>query len=460
MSIWSQGYPTDTGYIDSIQPMITPTRWAQSMAFAGRSCPDPASAFRFLELGCGSAVTLIGLAACYPQATFVGYDYMPEHVLRAQDLIDAAGLDNVTVHEASFAEMAKAPPDAPFDFAAAHGVWTWVPQEVRQELVEVLNAWLAPGGVTYFGYNAAAGWGAAGPLRMIFRNARPGPPDDRFGPARQGADRWLEHLGQGVPQVKAIWKTFDGASDSLLAHELASPHGTGIWLDDIAGPLSEAKMDFAGPAVLAEHMDALFLENAHLALLRDAVADGWGEIARDLLHWRTMRKDLFHRGAPAMPNGRMIEHMRALRVAPWDPKVRVGTHPSVYQRLRQTLPPEIIEALHAAAEAPDATFGSCMDAVPTSPEQAFQATIMALISGQLIDLRSEAVAEAAAESCARFNRIMLERLQAGEKMPGLVSPHFGGCLQIALPEHLEVLQGKAEDPDFLRHMARLGLAFD
>jgi len=82
---------------------------------------------------------------------------------------------------------------------------------------------------------------------------------------------------------------------------------------------------------------------------------------------------------------------------------------------------------------------------------------MALISGVLLDIRSEDEAEAAAPGCARFNGVMLDRLRAGQKMPGLVSPRFGGCLQVGQREHLDALRGNGSDPMFELYMRRLGL---
>lgn len=456
MSDWSQGYPTDSAYIDAVQVEINPWRWQQSMLFAGRACPSPSRPFRFLELGCGSAMTLIALAACYPQAEFVGYDFMPEHIVMANRLIREIGLTNIEVREGSFAEMIAAGTSERYDFAAAHGVWAWVPPEVRGEIVMVLNGWMGTGSVTYFGYNAAAGWAAAAPIRQIFKRAPRGRGERPFAAARAGVEEWLAQMSDMAPQARILWEKLKTAPDHFLAHEIASDFGTGIWLEEIAGPLAEAKMDFACPAVLAEHMDALFLEDEGVAFLRRAVDEGWGETARDLLHRRTFRNDLFHRGAPGAGASAMVEHMRGMRVVPWDEDLQLGTHPSVYGQLKRGLDERVAEGLQEIA-AGGATLGDCMDAVGAEPAQSFQAVMMALVSGTLLDLRPEAEVDAAQEDCDRFNAAMLARLKRGGHAPGFASPALGGCVQFGKKEDRDVVLGQAGDARLMARLATLGV---
>ena len=171
MSDWSRGYPVDSAYFDTMQPEISPFRWRPALLTARISGPSTRR-FRFLELGCGSAHTLIALAACYPEAEFLGIDFMPEHVVRARALIAEIGLTNIRVEEAGFADLAAQRPEARFDYAAMHGVWSWVDAETRGDIVALLGGWLAPGALVYNGYNCAAGWAAAAPHAAKAATAR------------------------------------------------------------------------------------------------------------------------------------------------------------------------------------------------------------------------------------------------------------------------------------------------
>ncbi|WP_425072096.1 methyltransferase regulatory domain-containing protein [Sagittula sp. S175] len=458
MSDWNRGYPTDAVYVDAIQPAISPWRWKQAVRFAGRDGPDPSAPFRFVDLGCGTATTMTALAAAYPWGQFDGYDFMPEPVHMANEIIAEAGLGNARVHEGSFGEMAATPPEVPYDYAAGHGVWSWVPEAVRAELQQVLAAWLAPGALLYLGYNTAAGWSASEPIRQIFRQTPPGPAHDRFGPARAAVTAWLERTGDRQPMVRNHWSTMKASSDGFIMHELGNPHGTGLWLEQVLAVLDGAKMGYAGPSVLAEHLDAPFLTEEDMELLRRAVAEGWGETARDLLHGRYFRKDLYHRGTPGLPGSGMVAAMRDLRVIPWDMEVRMGTHLGVYRRLRQPLPEDLAARVMGLASE-GGTFGAVMDGLNMETLQAFQVTLMALVSGHLLDVRPEDQVAAAQDGCDRFNAVMLVRGRDSGHLPGLVSPVTGTCLQFPDEAHREALAGRGSAPELFERLARIGIAF-
>lgn len=459
MSDWNRGYPTDAVYVDAIQPAISPARWQQAVRFAGRDGPEPGAPFRFLDLGCGTATTMTALAAACPWGRFDGYDFMPEPVHIANQIIAEAGLENARVHEGSFGEMAEAAPEQLYDYAAGHGIWSWVPDAVRMELQQVLARWLAPGALLYLGYNTAAGWAASEPIRQIFRECPPGPAHDRFGPARAAVTAWLERTGDRQPMVRNHWATMKDSSDGFIAHELGNPHGTGLWQGQVAAVLDGAKMAYAGPSVLAEHLDAPFLAEEDKDLLGRAMAEGWAETARDLLHGRYFRKDLYHRGAPSISGSGMIDGMRALRVIPWDLGVRMGTHLGVYRRLRQPLPDDLAAQVRGLA-AEGGTFGAAMDGLGMERVQAFQVALMALVSGVVLDVRPQAQIDAAQGPCDRFNAVMLERGRDGGSLPGLVSPVTGTCLQFPDEDHRAALAGRGDAPELFARLARLGIAFE
>ncbi|MBS0125929.1 class I SAM-dependent methyltransferase [Thetidibacter halocola] len=461
MSDWSQGYPTDTSYIDNAQAEIAPARWNRSLLLVKRQGPATNRPFRFLELGCGSATTLIALAACYPQAEFLGVDFMPEHVVRARQLIDEAELSNVRVEERDFAEMAVDPPAERFDFAAAHGVWTWVDPAVQAQIVSVLNQWLAPGALAYFGYNSAAGWSAAAPLRRIFRAAPRGPAEQRFAPARQAVERWFDLRGTESPALRRLWKKLSEASDEFLSHELGSTNGTGIWPEDLGQTLSGAKMSYACPAVLVEGLDALFLEDDEVAWLREAVGQGWGETARDLMHARTFRNDLFHRGAPLLQGGEGMSRLLTTRVAAWSPEFGFGTHNVPKERMTRHLDPSVLRSIQGAAGTEGRPLAEVLSTLGLDAQAGLQSGLMALAANALIDLRPQAEAEAAVDSCARFNRVVRKRIETdGALIQCLASPAIGGCVTLGSARLQDHLTDETPDAQVAERLAVLGIQPD
>ena len=123
------------------------------VAFYARLCA--AHGARVLELGCGDGANLIPTAYELPQSQFFGIDLSPTAVQRGQELITEIGLTNVTL---AAGDILKFPPDAgEFDYIVAHGVYSWVPEEVRQKLLAICEAKLAPQGAAYISYNANPG---------------------------------------------------------------------------------------------------------------------------------------------------------------------------------------------------------------------------------------------------------------------------------------------------------------
>ena len=117
--------------------------------------PAPPARCRLLELGCGDGTQLIGAAVGLPHSTFVGVDLSAVAVERGNRLIADLGLTNVTLLAADI--TAWQPPPEPFDYAVAHGLYSWVPAFVRDAVLDVYRRVLAPTGVGYVSYNTYPG---------------------------------------------------------------------------------------------------------------------------------------------------------------------------------------------------------------------------------------------------------------------------------------------------------------
>lgn len=117
--------------------------------------PAPVDRCRYLEYGCGDGVHLIGCAMGLPDATFVGVDLSAESIARGNRLIAQLGVTNVTLHAADV--TAWTPPAGGFDFACAHGLYSWVPPFVRDAVLAGIHTALTPDGVGYVSYNTYPG---------------------------------------------------------------------------------------------------------------------------------------------------------------------------------------------------------------------------------------------------------------------------------------------------------------
>lgn len=111
---------------------------------------------RVLELGCAQGGNLIPMAARYPHGEFVGIDLSQAQVLEGQGFIAKAGLNNIRLLHGDIAAL---PGNlGTFDFIIAHGVYSWVPENVRKALLAACHRLLKPRGIAYVSFNVEAGW--------------------------------------------------------------------------------------------------------------------------------------------------------------------------------------------------------------------------------------------------------------------------------------------------------------
>ncbi|PKN54940.1 MAG: hypothetical protein CVU56_23845 [Deltaproteobacteria bacterium HGW-Deltaproteobacteria-14] len=122
---------------------------------------------RVLEIGCAVGGNLLPMAAAAPHSRFVGVDVSGVQIDLARAVADELGLDNVALVHADLREFD--PALGPFDYIIAHGVFSWVGDDVRAALLDLCRDRLAPDGVAYVSYNALPGWHTAGVVRDLMR---------------------------------------------------------------------------------------------------------------------------------------------------------------------------------------------------------------------------------------------------------------------------------------------------
>jgi methyltransferase-like protein/ubiquinone/menaquinone biosynthesis C-methylase UbiE len=132
--------------------------------------PAPVDGCRVLELGCGAGANLAAMAEVLPESEFVGVDYSERQVAEGTEAIRELALSNVRLVQADISAMETADLGV-FDFIIAHGVYSWVPANVRERLLAICKLMLNPQGIVYISYNAYPGWFAMRPIRdaMLYR---------------------------------------------------------------------------------------------------------------------------------------------------------------------------------------------------------------------------------------------------------------------------------------------------
>jgi len=126
-----------------------PDRLATLATLFGMS-PASVENCRVLELGCGAGGNLIPMAFGLPYSSFVGIDLAARPIAKGQTMIQALGLKNVQLVQLDLMDVTT--DFGEFDYIIAHGLYSWVHQAVRDKLLAVCGANLAPHGVAYVSY--------------------------------------------------------------------------------------------------------------------------------------------------------------------------------------------------------------------------------------------------------------------------------------------------------------------
>jgi methyltransferase-like protein/predicted O-methyltransferase YrrM len=194
--------------------------------------PAPVERCRILELGGGDGANLIPMALGLPGATLVGVDLAPGPIARGQQTIQALGLTNITLSCADLRELAEqrpAPADQ-FDYIIAHGVYSWVPAEVREALLALMDRQLAPHGVAHLSFNAYPGGYMRQMTSEILRYHTAGSDDPQA--TIQRAKGLARLLVDGMPP-------FEEATSARVSLKAAADRHPGALFHDELSPVSQ-----------------------------------------------------------------------------------------------------------------------------------------------------------------------------------------------------------------------------
>ena len=115
-------------YPSAVYAQTHPDRLAMMATLYGMT-PAPVEKCRVLELGCGDGWNLITMAYGLPGSEFFGIDLAGKPIARGNELIAKLGLRNLSLREMDVADAADL---GEFDYIIAHGLYSWVPQHVRE----------------------------------------------------------------------------------------------------------------------------------------------------------------------------------------------------------------------------------------------------------------------------------------------------------------------------------------
>lgn len=126
---------------------------------------------RILELGCSFGGNIITQAMYNEKSTFIGIDLSEVQIKEGQKIIDKLKLKNINLYSMDFLDF-DYEMFGKFDYVICHGVYSWVPNIVKDKILEIISNVLSDNGLAYVSFNAYPGWKTQSLIRdiMLYSN--------------------------------------------------------------------------------------------------------------------------------------------------------------------------------------------------------------------------------------------------------------------------------------------------
>lgn len=436
MSDWTHGYNVSQGYTYGFYREMAP-EWLDFCTQASGRVPPRRAAdggFRYLELGCGQGFGLCLLAAANPAGEFVGVDFHAAHIAHAADIAASAGLTNVRFVEGDFTELGADWPAAlgRFDYVALHGVYSWIPPEVRRALLLCLAAATATGGLVYNGYNTLPGWLSTIPFQHMAQRLKTmtGKTNaealDASVSLFEGIFRESE-LAEGLPLLKSrVLAVSKSDNVAYLGQEYLHGHWQPFWFSEVAQEIASAKLDYVGTATAVEQLLPGILPPSTQKLIAAQSDPIFAQEVLDCIVAQSFRRDIYCRGARSAHLASLDRVMDTtiLRVAKTIPaEVKIATTFG-----DMMLQPEVFGPILERLDQGDMTLSE-MATLPVfkgATRDNVMQTVMMMLQGTLIAIVPDRPVDPA--PAQRFNAAVARAVCEGAPYGHLAAPKIASAL--------------------------------
>jgi len=242
-------------YESYFYPQTSPSHINTVATLFGLTPPDFRTA-RVLELGCAGGGNLFPQAMAYPKASFLGIDFSEAQIAEATRQKQALKLDNIEFQQQDILNFDLKTHKGKFDYIICHGVFSWVPEDVREKILGLCNECLSPQGIAIISYNTLPGWNAVRSLRemMLFHTARFTNPAEKIQQARLLLDFLAENTEdkRGYRSViEEERKLLQNASNTYLYHDHLERVNTQFYFHDFVRMAGSHGLAYVGDVAFA-----------------------------------------------------------------------------------------------------------------------------------------------------------------------------------------------------------------
>lgn len=205
---------------------------------------------RVLEIGCAMGGNLLPFALKYPNSNCVGIDLSKEHITRGNQYIKALNLTNIKLIHEDIIDIKK--DFGEFDYIICHGVFSWVPKEIKQAIMNICKTNLSKHGLCYISYNTYPAWKGKEILRdlILFRCKDEKNPHTKIGLAK-GAIEFL-HQNTTPTYLKTLTDTYleevTKTSPSYLIHEYFEENNSPNYFHEVVNLAKENELCYVAEA--------------------------------------------------------------------------------------------------------------------------------------------------------------------------------------------------------------------
>jgi methyltransferase-like protein/2-polyprenyl-3-methyl-5-hydroxy-6-metoxy-1,4-benzoquinol methylase len=251
----------ETPYSSTAFPQTHPDKLCAMGRLFGLDAPAPARA-RVLELGCAEGANLLPMAQHAPHARFLGIDASAKQVESGQALIRACQLGNVEIRQQDLLEFGAS--EGKFDYIIAHGLFSWVPANVREKVLAICRDHLSENGVAFVSYNAFPGWGVRKVLRdmALYHTRALQDPKAKVQQARAlVAILAASAVAEGSPSAPLLQQELSklaNDADDYVRHDLLGEINQPFYFQEFVDLAQGASLQYLSEPTLAEMLPSNF----------------------------------------------------------------------------------------------------------------------------------------------------------------------------------------------------------
>jgi len=226
---------------------------------------------------------------------FLGIELAEKPVAIGRSMIQALGLSNIELRQGDIMDIG--PDLGVFDYIIAHGVYSWVPEEVKEKLLAICRAHLAPDGVAFVSYNTYPGGHLRHMIRemMLFHVRGIDNPDEQV---KQGV-ALLRFIAESQTQpdefrtlLKSEIEQLQTHGKETIFHDDLAAINTPLYFHQFMGQAQEHGLQFLAEADFFEMQDHVYTPQVSQTLRQLAGNRVLREQYLDFLKCRRFRQTL------------------------------------------------------------------------------------------------------------------------------------------------------------------------